>query len=671
MKTAASGKARLYLVGAGISVDEPAGVASVPALLELLYSWIANGNAKLKKRLWAATSAPSTHNPFSSLRFETVVQTILEVEPRLRDVLPFMSKYGAPNAVHHFLAGEIADGAAVLTTNFDLLIERACRVRIPRFESFVLSKRHRVPPAGGGLIKLHGTFGTRELPRATLTGIGQLGLSFANFPEVREWLAALSEHRDLIVMGYSASDHFDVVPLIESVARSPRVFWTDYAPAASGAKWRKFSRALDTTIPPRDRFNFVDASLMGLMQKRDDRAVWRIETASCPIFLKALAKRGVGPRFPEPPANVAGKSTAKMNVEAMRQHLSEKRITLDQQQEAARMLLEEDPFGAYLGSHFEDEPDNDRWKTGPSVFDSTRKSVERYGLEGARARLLKRPATHGTARQRVRHFSDLYYIEDKRNDHLGCLRAAKGLVKAELDLGTYSPYRARELQLMMFEDIFDGAAHGRDLRAMNLLAGEVARLFRETGKIGAGVQSLIMLARVRHFETMNARDETRRAHSIVAGIDAARAATYFAVRSGRGDLIERGVWLYAFFLESAGERDVARETLTRFVDWISPKAVETAGVTLTNLALMCARAGDIRNAKIHLGRASRLSARQWPEKDVFLAVSNAQICAMAKRKSQARRWLAKAKSLVATKFPDDPWRHKEEIARLEDQFATL
>src|SRR5262249_1956828 len=110
MKSAAPSKARLYLVGAGISVDEPAGVASVPALLELLYSWIANGNSRLKRRFWAATATSSRHNPFGALRFETVVQTILEVEPALRDVLPSMAKHGAPNSTHQFLANEIANG---------------------------------------------------------------------------------------------------------------------------------------------------------------------------------------------------------------------------------------------------------------------------------------------------------------------------------------------------------------------------------------------------------------------------------------------------------------------------------------------------------------------------------------------------------------------------------
>ena len=211
----------VVLAGAGISIEEPSGIPAAWGLLEALLEWVAP-DAKVRAGL-ARRMMPGSHlNPYHFLRFEGFIQAVAELDPNVFYYLESTQTYGRPNLNHQLLARMAFEGATVLTTNFDTRIEQASgRALLP---TFVLSSRRRAPTPGDRLVKVHGSFpwkrGRNVTPRATLAQIGKLGLGFERFPAFRDWFRAVTDGRHLIVVGYSASDSFDVVPLIERWSRA-------------------------------------------------------------------------------------------------------------------------------------------------------------------------------------------------------------------------------------------------------------------------------------------------------------------------------------------------------------------------------------------------------------------------------------------------------------------
>jgi hypothetical protein len=176
-----------------------------------------------------------------------------------------------------------------------------------------------------------------------------------------------------------------------------------------------------------------------------------------------------------------------------------------------------------------------------------------------------------------------------------------------------------------------------------------------------------MEARLRHREILNNPSAKQRVRILQAGLNAARSATYYAIRTGRDDVIDRAVWLYAFFLESVGAYADAASLLRNYIDWIDDEAPETKGATLMNLALVSARRGDMRNARSYLRMLKGLSDEGWLEKPLFRAVVEAQIHAEDGKEASARRWIGDARMLLDRLSPEDPWQHREELALMEAQ----
>src|SRR5258708_7071542 len=116
------------LAGAGISYAPP---SSLPKAFDVISAVIdalpldAEARADLKK----ATSWEWSEGIgyFHLLRFEQIVESLqLSVDPKLeiiRNALPETE----PNRYHYFLASLLSRGFPIITTNFDGLIEEACR----------------------------------------------------------------------------------------------------------------------------------------------------------------------------------------------------------------------------------------------------------------------------------------------------------------------------------------------------------------------------------------------------------------------------------------------------------------------------------------------------------------------------------------------------------------
>ena len=221
-------KQRIYLCGAGISAPPPSSlptVATFKAFLEEQINSVTNIDQILVKR--------SIHGDkeFATLRFEQIITCLLTIDKTLRS-LDFIridvTRGRRFNEIHAYLAGRILVGETVITTNFDSLIEQAAINLYP-------SVLHDFPQR---LSKVHGTAQvlkdnklvdvSNETLKADIyavasgNGITQVGGAVAE-------TIRLIEGRDLVVLGYSFSDSFDVTPALMSVVPRTATIY-DYSP---------------------------------------------------------------------------------------------------------------------------------------------------------------------------------------------------------------------------------------------------------------------------------------------------------------------------------------------------------------------------------------------------------------------------------------------------------
>lgn len=664
MSAKLSASKRIYLVGAGISIDEPSGVTGVPDLLDLIFADAEVRGGPSRDQYWRAATSPPAHNPFGALRFETVLQALIEIVPSAQDVLPLMASRGEPNECHHFLARELSEGAIVLTTNFDRRIELACEAQSIACRPFVLSQKNTMPMADQQLIKLHGSFGTRVRPRATLLSIGRLGLGFSHFPAFRRWLEERGRNCQFVVMGYSASDHFDVVPLIEQTLHPRRVLWLDYFADSTAVIRTRFNASQDPAIPRRDGLEFPAVLLAALAAGNVGIEIWRIRTNSAGSFIRTFS-----PRYkPLPLRGRRERNAYAANYKALKQGLSKLRLRPSERRQFATMLLEQDPYGGYLGRDFEKGLADDSPERGADFFASAERDVRRFGLEGAKERLSKLDTSPMTPGQYGAYVAKRFFFAVKSEDDAATFDAAKQLVKSEVTRGVYDAFRANEILLMILEDVFEGASLRRNLRVMRAIARHVRKMFRNAGQVGAGVQALLMEARISHGALLNGARGKRRARLLKVGLEAARNALYFSIRTARDDVIEHSLLLCSYFYDSVGSRDESLRLLENYVEWIHPEATETRGATLTSLSLLTARrAGrdDVAKARGYLKRLDAIPERDLPTRRVFAAVVRAQLAMVEGNVRSARYWIKAGRELINTLLPDDPWGLRDRLGMLD------
>ena len=181
----------LVLLGAGVSMMPPSSLPSGHALLRAgLDEVLTDARARL-----LADDLSSTDR-WHRLVPEVAFQRIVDIGGQLPTQALLPLAIASPNPLHHWLTGLSEQGARLVTTNFDQLLERTC------------------PSAQ--VVHLHGDIGALETLVATIRRVGR-GLSPANSTAM-EALVSWAEY--LLVIGYSGNDR-DVMDVIE--ARPPAV----------------------------------------------------------------------------------------------------------------------------------------------------------------------------------------------------------------------------------------------------------------------------------------------------------------------------------------------------------------------------------------------------------------------------------------------------------------
>jgi len=230
-------RAYTFLVGAGISMDPPSGVPSARMFVnELLKYYAPDNEIEDLTRL-------------DSLRYELLVEKIQDLFDKDIKFLDYLDEVKEPNANHVFLANMIMRYNYVVTTNFDFLIEIALKKKLTLFPMFhdyhkkviaIITKddyekdvRFQFP-----IIKIHGSKWdcikgrlTKNSLITTISALGkdrEKGKTFAIEPYKKKLIDSIMQYRDLIVMGYSGSDDFDIGPMLRELTGIKRLIWIDH-----------------------------------------------------------------------------------------------------------------------------------------------------------------------------------------------------------------------------------------------------------------------------------------------------------------------------------------------------------------------------------------------------------------------------------------------------------
>jgi len=226
-----------FLVGAGCSVDPPSCLPAGRTMMEAIIDYTcAESEIKKIKEL-------------EDLRFEQLIEIIrdrLDPELKIIDIYGLCNK---PNIQHFFLAEMMKNGQFVLTTNFDFLIEYALQHSgIPKgevkivitkedFENF--SNPQKLYSDGLKILyKIHGSTKnvvtgdlTRDSLIATIQAFGanKEGENVFQLEAFKQPLFTnITKDRSLVVIGYSGSDDFDIVPTLKVLKRIQDIVWINY-----------------------------------------------------------------------------------------------------------------------------------------------------------------------------------------------------------------------------------------------------------------------------------------------------------------------------------------------------------------------------------------------------------------------------------------------------------
>lgn len=228
-----------FLVGAGCSADPP---SNLPLGREMIGAIIKHACAKSEVDKILA---------IENLRFEQVVEIIRnQLDPELK-LIDYYGECESPNLQHFFLADMLKKGHLVVTTNFDFLIERALLASgIPKeqiipviTEDDYKNPEYQDPEAlfekgKMAVYKIHGSTkniitgeDTRKFLMATIKAFGS-GKEGENIFQLQNFkrptFEALTNGRTLVLLGYSGSDDFDVVPTLMILKHLENIIWINH-----------------------------------------------------------------------------------------------------------------------------------------------------------------------------------------------------------------------------------------------------------------------------------------------------------------------------------------------------------------------------------------------------------------------------------------------------------
>nr|MDO8113049.1 SIR2 family protein [Candidatus Sigynarchaeota archaeon] len=224
-----------FLVGSGISQTKPTGLPTgrefsntlIPLLFPDEEIQSAGGPVEFVKKY--------------KIRFEEVLSLYHALLDPGLSILDIFIIDREPNLIHDYLALSMAQNCPVFTTNFDCFIERAVKKQVFSDQLGVAIREQDFRARKNEdrtLFKLHGSARdeTRDTVITTMEHIGRIqghaGLLGIE-SEKEDAFTARTKGKMLVVLGYSASDDFDVVPMLQRITDVVSIIWVEHTPGVT------------------------------------------------------------------------------------------------------------------------------------------------------------------------------------------------------------------------------------------------------------------------------------------------------------------------------------------------------------------------------------------------------------------------------------------------------
>ncbi|MFX1294286.1 MAG: tetratricopeptide repeat protein [Promethearchaeota archaeon] len=275
---------KTFLIGAGCSIDPPSCLPSGRQMVEAIINYT------------CAESERKNILELGGIRFEALVEIIRDqLDPNLK-FIDYLGLCNKPNLQHFFLAEMIKRGHFVITTNFDFLIEHALLqsgvpkkniVPVITKEDFLENNNPNELFKDGKktVYKIHGSTkniitddSTRSSLVATIQAFGsnKAGENVFQLESFkRPAFINLTKRRSLVIMGYSGSDDFDIVPTLKILENLKTVFWVNFVYNDNGTE--NIIEIFADTNPSFDRFQKVNQILMEIKRMSNTDHVYRID----------------------------------------------------------------------------------------------------------------------------------------------------------------------------------------------------------------------------------------------------------------------------------------------------------------------------------------------------------------------------------------------------------
>ncbi len=229
-------KELILLIGAGCSTNVPSCIPTGNTLKETIINYICPDEEVEKIRLL-------------NIRFESLLEIYQFCIDKRLEVYNFFEEIKSPNIQHYYIADIIRKDNYVMTTNFDFLIEYALlNLNIPKEEICpVISKKdfqiYKNPDDFDKkkhkfVFKLHGSTKniitgepTKDSLITTISAFGKNKEGKSIFqiePFKIDLVKNITKYRNLVILGYSGSDVFDIIPTLESLSDIKSIIWINH-----------------------------------------------------------------------------------------------------------------------------------------------------------------------------------------------------------------------------------------------------------------------------------------------------------------------------------------------------------------------------------------------------------------------------------------------------------
>lgn len=233
----------IFIAGAGCSINPPSNLPSYNEIMEEIIKFT------------CAKSEIESLSKIEGLRFEILLEIIRNQVDNDLKIIEYIEQCNKPNIIHFFLAEMINKGHTVITTNFDNLIEHALiqsNNGKDHISSVITEKDYRefkniseyLNLGKKFLFKLHGSMkniltnrNTKDYFLSFIKKIGSFKSEFDIFfvePYKGVLLNKLLNNANLILIGYSGQNDFDIIPILKKYHKLQRIWWVNHTPNGQG-----------------------------------------------------------------------------------------------------------------------------------------------------------------------------------------------------------------------------------------------------------------------------------------------------------------------------------------------------------------------------------------------------------------------------------------------------